>query len=1187
MKYTKNKFKEKLKENKTLVLSAIFLVLLVVFVAIPTLSTYKIASPTYTVSTWDGTVASSYSGGDGSEANPYIISNGSELAYLASQLEVTNYERKYFLLTNDIILNNGIFNYSKSDGIKYIKDNIENNITPNSENNIINVFKHLNGFKGNFDGNYHTIYGLYIDETYEEQNAPFTNLEGNISNLYIKNSIIYGGKITAGVVSKSKNSTLTNISFDGYVISDEETTNKVINIEINNIEKTVTNTELIDYINVPDLNYIPGIITQITLSGIYQTDNSDAVLKINEEIINPGEFTLNLDNKLQINIPFIYQTNTESNFNLNNLKYEIKYNYSNAAGIVSIAENTSLKNIINKASVYAYVFASGIINNINGTTNITNAYNNGKIQSNHMSTGLISSINLNKENVIITNCYNNGDLTSNNNAMIGNILNNEGSVSLTNVFNTKDNYGINLIESTNVYINNSYLVSDKKIKTGASNGEFIQTTNENLKNKSFIKEKLEYQEHNEIENNENDVWVWTFESDFLPILYIDELSKPIANIYVKENIWDNYKNQLDTLKFSDKLVISINPANELNSIKEIYYYISNEKKALTKEEINTITEWKTYEEIIEINEEGFYVIYAKIIDNNNNDIYINTDLIIIDLTGSDITISASFTDDTWKIFNTNLNNYYINQETKINIKAEDSLSGINKIYYYISDTILSQEELEKINEWNEYTEEINVNLEKAIIYAKVVDNCNYSTYANSDLIILNGYTLNSLSPGMNGDSNEILYITEKSSVSLNFSYQDDFEYPEGSTHQIVSNVLLPQNTKITLIDKIKNKVYVYVTTDDDYGYNDCPKETCEAIYEFKLFNEVGSTSKFQENNYTGTINENFIVIVDFEKADINKNIENVVISLKIDNENKKEIRNTLLNSTKRFNVICENNQASFILTSSFDDTINYSENAKHVVDFSTKLIYKTIQDKKIYDTTFEDKTIGLSIKMVNSNGNIIAKQHLKNILFTMGEKKYSPSNDGIVRINLETGLSDITDNLIIQTYSDNYNLETGNYKFIITLYTSYDGIYSDENLASIEIPVYVGMNTYINDNSFNVIMDSEDKIITTTKNEFNFEFLVSKPSENNYIKISLYKKNSLSAYDQNYTIVDLGKYLIDKTFEKTDENVYYASKHINENNVFNVNINTSLLEKKGYMFVFELYEKERLVNKISKKFIVK
>ena len=1187
MRNIKFMLKNNFKDNKMIVLGVIFSVLLIGLVAIPTLSELKNTTPTYTITAWDGTIANSYSDGTGEIDDPYIISNGNELAFLASELEnKINYEGKYFIITNDIILNKGVFSYTKNDGIKYTEDNTENIITPSEEIDTINVFKHLNGFKGNIDGQNHTIYGLYIDESLDDgQNALFTNLEGTINNLNIKNSIIYSGKIVAGVASITKNSTLTNISYDGFVVADEEITNETVTLDIENITKTVTENELTDNINIENLNYIKGIITEITLSGTYQTNNNDAVLKINNETISAGEFKLILNNNLQTTIPITYQTNSESNFTLSNLKYEIKYSYSNASGIVSIAENTTLKNIINKANVNASVYASGIVNTVSGLTGVTNAYNTGTIESTNTSSGLISNINQNKENVTITNCYNNGILVSNNNALIGDIENNTGTITLTNIFNTQDNYGINLISSTNVTINNSYIVSDKNIKIGSANGEFIRTTIENLKNKSFIKTNLKYQEYTE--NIEDNVWVWNYENDSLPILYIDELNKPIANIHIKDNIWNSYKTELNTLKLSEKIVFSIEQVNELNPIKEIYYYISNEKNALTKQQLDEITEWNTYENITQINEEGFYTIYVKIIDYNNNEIYINSDLLIIDLTGADITISTSFTDNTWKEFTEELNNYYIEQEITIDIQAEDSLSGVNKIYYYISDKVLSQEELENIEEWIEYTESVKVNSQKSIIYAKVIDNCGYATYANSDIFNLNGYTLKSLSAGMNGNAGENIYITENSSITLNFTYQDTFEYIEGSKHQIISNVLLPQNTKITLIDRINKKVYRYTTTYSDYGYNDCNQGKCEAKYNFELFTEIGGTTKFQESNYTGNINEDFTITLDFANVQINKNIENIAIYLKLDNENKNEIRNTLSNSMKKFNIISENSDAYFTLTSTFSDTINYNENKRYNIDFKTKLNYKTLEENKIIDTTYEDKFIGLAINLVNSNGDIVSKQNLKNIAFKIGDKKYSPSSDGIVRINLEKGINDIEDNLIIETYSDNYNIEEGNYKFIISLYTAYDGIYSNEILSNIEIPVYVGKNSYNNDNNFNVIMSNEDKIIITKKNEFDFEFLLSETYQNTNIKMSLYKKNSLSAYDQNYTIVDLGKYLTDNSFEKYDENVYYAFKELDNNNKLKLNLDTSLLEKKGYMFVFELYDGEKLVNKISKKFIVK
>ena len=55
---------------------------------------------------WDGSIAAGFAGGSGTEDDPYLISNGSELAYLAQQVNSGNrYENVHFKLTNDIYLN--------------------------------------------------------------------------------------------------------------------------------------------------------------------------------------------------------------------------------------------------------------------------------------------------------------------------------------------------------------------------------------------------------------------------------------------------------------------------------------------------------------------------------------------------------------------------------------------------------------------------------------------------------------------------------------------------------------------------------------------------------------------------------------------------------------------------------------------------------------------------------------------------------------------------------------------------------------------------------------------------------------------------------------------------------------------------------------------------------------------------
>ena len=1178
-------FKNNFKENKILVLSVIFSILLVFYIAIPTLSEYKNTNALNTVTVWDGSVAESYSG-EGTIDSPYVITNGSELALLAVQLETMDFENKYFILGNDIVLNKGIFTYMKEDGIKYTDDGVVNEIIPNTDNDIVNVFNHLDGFKGNFSGDGYFIYGLYIDEPIDGQNALFTNLEGNVSDLSVKNSIIYGGNIVAGIASKTNNSTLKNVSYNGYVISDSEVINDSLNIDVDDVIGSELDFSIENYIKINNLAFIPGEIINVTLSGYYEDLTS--ALKINGKDIIVGQFEVDLGNSLLTEIPLSYQTGLDSsNFKLTGLKYVISYDYGNAAGIVSIANNTTFTNVINKAFVYGKVYSSGIVNFVNGTTLFNNVYNSGYIESDNLSSGLISSINLNNDNVTINYSYNSGMLVSSNNAIIGNILNNSGEINLVNVFNTQDSYAINLIESSNVNIDNFYVINDKFINEGTINDElFTKTSLENLENKEFVQTNLNYIEYDELDTDNDGVWIWQYDGNSLPILYIDELNRDIASIHVKDDTWTGFNTEIGTYMLSSSFVFSIEEINELNTIKEIYYYISNEKEALSKNNLDNIVDWQKYDGVIGINNEGFYTIYAKIIDYNDNNIYINTDLLIFDMTGSNIKISSSLLDNTWDSFRTSVSNYYIDKEITISINAEDLLSGINKVYYYVSDGVLSQDEVENIDEWIEYTDSIVINTNRTIIYSKVIDNCNNIAYANSDLIILSGYILNGLSAGMNGENVEKLYITEKSSVSLSFSYKDTGEYDESIKHQIISNVLLPKNTKITIVDIVNNKVYSYITDETDYSDSNCDNN-CEAKYNFELFNEVGSNVKFKESNYTGIINENFVIILDFANTVISDNIENISISMKLDNANQNEIRNTLSSSMKEFNIIVEDSDAYFTLNSEFEDTINYNSNSNYVIPFTAKMINKLFNDNTIFDTSYDGRKFGLSVKMINENGSVVDKQYLKNISFKIGDKKYAPSSDGIVRIDLDNGIADIENELVIQTYSDNSKLEIGNYKFIVSLYMAYDGLYSNVSLSNIEIPVYVGINNYNNDDGFNIVMNGDDKIITSKVNEFNFEVLLSDKYEFNNIRVSLYKKVSLSPYDQKYDMIDLGTYLVDNVLELYDENVYYVSNGIDTNGNLNIKLDTSKLDKNGYMFVFELYEDDRIVNKISKKFIVK
>ena len=123
---------------------------------------------------WDGTVATSFAGGTGTQYDPYLISDGAELAYLA---KITNENPastsgKYYQLAEDIILN-----------VDVLDENYNLIGTPaNPWTPIANVTGKSMGdsFKGDFDGDGHVISGVYCVNT--SGNYPYTGLFGSIGN---------------------------------------------------------------------------------------------------------------------------------------------------------------------------------------------------------------------------------------------------------------------------------------------------------------------------------------------------------------------------------------------------------------------------------------------------------------------------------------------------------------------------------------------------------------------------------------------------------------------------------------------------------------------------------------------------------------------------------------------------------------------------------------------------------------------------------------------------------------------------------------------------------------------------------------------------------------------------------------------------------------------------------------------
>lgn len=133
---------------------------------------------------WDGTTASGFAGGTGTEGDPWLIENAEQLAYLAQQVNNgTDYERKHFRLVSDLDLRG-------------------NEWTP--------IGTYRKPFWGGFDGGGHTITGMtitgnrdYVGLFGECHN--FTAASSYIKSVTVKQANISGSNFVGAIAGEGAN----------------------------------------------------------------------------------------------------------------------------------------------------------------------------------------------------------------------------------------------------------------------------------------------------------------------------------------------------------------------------------------------------------------------------------------------------------------------------------------------------------------------------------------------------------------------------------------------------------------------------------------------------------------------------------------------------------------------------------------------------------------------------------------------------------------------------------------------------------------------------------------------------------------------------------------------------------------------------------------------------------------------
>ncbi|MDY4031223.1 MAG: hypothetical protein SOY69_08450 [Alloprevotella sp.] len=165
--------------------------------------------------------ANPFDGGDGTESNPYRIRTAQQLMNLAWMVnDGEEYEGKYFLMTDDIVLNEGVI---REDGSFNTKGSFKDCIGIGHYNAIAD-----DDFCGIFDGGGHTIYGFYRNilqnETEHYTAALFYSLDNAIvQNLNISHSLIenYQPNIADGtgyIAGSAYKSTIANCHITKSII---------------------------------------------------------------------------------------------------------------------------------------------------------------------------------------------------------------------------------------------------------------------------------------------------------------------------------------------------------------------------------------------------------------------------------------------------------------------------------------------------------------------------------------------------------------------------------------------------------------------------------------------------------------------------------------------------------------------------------------------------------------------------------------------------------------------------------------------------------------------------------------------------------------------------------------------------------------------------------------------------------
>ena len=447
-------------------------------------------------------------------------------------------------------------------------------------------------------------------------------------------------------------------------------------------------------------------------------------------------------------------------------------------------------------------------------------------------------------------------------------------------------------------------------------------------------------------------------------------------------------------------------------------------------------------------------------------------------------------------------------------------------------------------------------------------------------------------------------ITSKSDFSTYYSlYLDDFDttdyYQDYSTYERVlisrdSNDLpysFPENTKITMLDMVTNRYYYYIVTEEDVNTN-------KYIYKLSDFIVMGSIDeKFDEaeasqNYYLEDQNltyENFIFHISFADTNMQEDIKNNSILMELRNKDEESLIGVLgiQRETMVYTVYC-NQDATIELDGSIEPQTSYLGNPINL-NVETAFTQTVVDSKKVYDTQYFDKKLGIKLTIYDSNGNQLNNDSLLGINFELNGQKYYPRVDGTTRINIADKVTDVLSKIKINT-ENNTTLATGDYKVKIESFGSADGIYYGiEASDSIELDfkiINIAFGLKVTTPDEDKIIDNETGKAVDGNNSVEFSLEYSSALADPNITVSLYRRKYEEVFSQEYEQVNLQDYTSNNLTITEKENEYLIADDPNANMRYNLTLKENLMTG-TYKVVYKLYDGDTYVGEAYEYMIIK